>query len=205
MVSIHDIQQALNREPHEARPFVPEPNHAAVAMMFAGSGRKLELCFIRRAERQGDPWSGHVAFPGGRASPGDPTPAAVAERETMEEVGIRLRPEHRIGHLPELPVRRDDLKWSMTLSPFLYHVGPERLPHRANAMEVAEVFWVPVPHLFDEATTTTYDFVRNGEALSFPGVAAGSNIIWGLTLRVLGVFAERLQRPFPALPDYMHP
>lgn len=205
MVSLHDIQQALNREPYEPRPFVPEPSHAAVAMIFAGSGRELELCFIRRAERAGDPWSGHVAFPGGRASPGDLTPAAVAERETMEEVGIRLRPEHRIGPLPELPVRRDDLKWNMTLSPFLYHVGPQRLPHRANSKEVAEVFWVPLPHLFDAATTTTYDFVRNGEALSFPGVAAGSNIIWGLTLRVLGVFAERLQQPFPALPDYQHP
>ncbi|MFN7699333.1 MAG: NUDIX domain-containing protein [Deltaproteobacteria bacterium] len=31
-----------------------------------------EVLFIRRAEKPGDPWSGHMAFPGGKQEPGDP-------------------------------------------------------------------------------------------------------------------------------------
>lgn len=204
MVTVEEIREAILREPFEPRPFVAEPNRASVAMILAGSGRELEFCFIRRADREGDPWSGHVAFPGGRASPGDPDAVAVAERETLEEVGIALRPEQRLGPLPEMPVRRDDLNFSMTLSPFLYHVGNERLPSTPNR-EVAEIFWVPIAHIFDASATTVMEFERGGEMLSFPGVLHGSNIIWGLTLRVLEIFAERLRRPLPSLTDFQHP
>src|SRR5206468_4815145 len=67
-----------------------EPSHseAAVALVLAGRGDDLSLCAIRRAEHPLDPWSGHMALPGGRSSPEDPSRRAVAERETFEEVGL---------------------------------------------------------------------------------------------------------------------
>ena len=59
---------------------------ASVALIYRRTaGGKTELLFIRRAHRAGDPWSGHMAFPGGRLQPEDPTPRAAAERETLEE------------------------------------------------------------------------------------------------------------------------
>ncbi len=198
MITIDEIRAALARHQHEPLPFEPGPRWAAVAMIFSGTADDLELLFIKRAIREGDPWSGQVAFPGGRASSGDPDPGAVAERETMEEIGLRLRPGQRVAALPEMPVRRDDVRIRLTLSPFVYHLGPERAPVRINH-EVDEVFWVPLRHIFDGGNTTRMEFERNGQPMSFPGVLYGQNIIWGLTLRVLGQFAELLERKLPAL------
>ena len=50
----------------------------------------LELLFIKRAEWAGDPWSGQVAFPGGRHEPHDPDLLTTSVRETQEETGIDL-------------------------------------------------------------------------------------------------------------------
>src|SRR5688572_15001632 len=62
-----------------------------------------ELFFIRRAEHPQDPWSGHIAFPGGRRDPGDPNLLATAMRETLEEVGIDLSRAKLLGRLPDVP------------------------------------------------------------------------------------------------------
>ena len=200
VLTIDEIRDALRKTKHEPLPFERGPSWASVAMIFGENGNGLELLFIKRAERQGDPWSGHVACPGGRASPAAPDPAAVAERETLEEIGLRLSHAQRVAPLPELPVRRDDVHVRLTLSPFVYHIGPRHDELRPND-EVDHVFWVPLAHLFDAGNTTRMEFERNGQALSFPGVLHGQNIIWGLTLRVLGVFAERLERKLPSLHD----
>ena len=86
-------------------------------MILADGDEELEACFIRRAERVGDPWSGQVAFPGGRAGPGDLDAAAVAERETWEEVGLSIAPHQRVGPLPTQIISRHGS--GMTLSPFV--------------------------------------------------------------------------------------
>ena len=58
---------------------------------------------IKRAEREGDPWSGHMAFPGGRKDPGDRNGFACAVRETEEEVGLQLGDGDKcIGRLSEV-------------------------------------------------------------------------------------------------------
>src|SRR4051812_5322491 len=63
----------------------------------------VELFFIRRAEHPQDPWSGHVAFPGGRRDPEDVTLLATAIRETREEVGIDLTISDVVARLPDIP------------------------------------------------------------------------------------------------------
>ena len=95
VLTLEDIRSALGcpRPADSAPPFTPEWRNASVAMALAGDGDGLEACFILRTERDGDPWSGQVAFPGGRAEPGDADAAAVAERETWG--GDRAPPRAR--------------------------------------------------------------------------------------------------------------
>ena len=201
MLTIDEIRRALEIVRHDGDAFEPRPSQAAVAMILAESVGGLEVCFIRRAEREGDPWSGQVAFPGGRASAVDADAFAVAERETWEEIGMQLKPEHRVGALPMRPIENNVQRAGLTLWPFVYFVGAEeqatatvRLPH-----EVASVFWVPIGHLFDATAVTELEYPLGVTATTFPGIQFGEHVIWGLTLRVLASFAEVMQRTLPAL------
>lgn len=166
-------------------------------MILAEGATGPDVCFIRRAEREGDPWSGHVAFPGGRAEPGDPSAHAVAERETHEEIGLSLQESHRVGTLPLMAkVRR-----GITLFPFVYFVDHSTRAQATVRMpeEVASVFWVPMRHLFDPDAVTQLDYSLDGNDLTFPGVRFDEHIIWGLTLHVLHSFATLVDHRLPAL------
>ena len=44
---------------------------SAVAMVLQVREGELHILMIKRAEREGDPWSGHVALPGGRQEAAD--------------------------------------------------------------------------------------------------------------------------------------
>ena len=79
----------------------PEHRRAAVAMILRDRPGGPEVLFIERARREGDPWSGHMAFPGGRVDPTDDGVRAAAERETLEEVGIPLRGATTLGRLDD--------------------------------------------------------------------------------------------------------
>lgn len=195
-MTIDDIRAALERQSHEPAEFEPAPHQAAVAMILADGDSGLEVCFIRRAERVGDPWSGQVAFPGGRASQGDSDAHAVAERETWEEIGLPLAPAHRVGPLPVRPVDRPDAK--LTLFPFVYYVtdADKAAACAQQPDEVAEVFWVPLRHLFDAAAATELEYAVAGAPTLFPGIKFRDHVIWGLTLRVIDSFAT-ITRPSP--------
>ena len=170
--------------------------------MILSDGRNdLDVCFILRTERQGDPWSGQVAFPGGRADPGDTDANAVAERETWEEVGLELKAHHRIGPLPVHPIEPREQRTALTLSPFVYYVGPgaQVVATARHPEEVERVFWVPLRHLFDEAAATQLEYPVGGMPTTFPGIRFGEHVIWGLTLRVLESFAHIMRRSLPAV------
>ncbi len=201
MLTIDFIRQVLTERDHQAPVFKAHPSRAAVAMILADGDDELEVCFIRRAARQGDPWSGQVAFPGGRAGPDDRDAHAVAERETWEEIGLTLDTHHRVGPLPIRTIDRPDLREPMILTPFVYYVDQPtketafaRLPE-----EVAQVFWVPITHLFDVAAVTELEYSIANNRRIFPGIQFGEHVIWGLTLRVLDSFAEITERTLPAV------
>ena len=66
----------------------PGPFAAAVAAILRQAPSGLEVLFIKRAERDGDPWSGHMAFPGGRREPHDSDLYSTALRETTVRLDI---------------------------------------------------------------------------------------------------------------------
>src|SRR6476661_4056359 len=115
---------------------------AAVALIFrAGEEGRPELLFIKRAEYPGDPWSGQVAFPGGREEQGDTSLSETAIRETREETGIDLEREGRIiGILDDLYPRSVRLP-PISVRPFVFVL--ERSEALALSSEVALAFWIP--------------------------------------------------------------
>lgn len=196
MITLEEIRSTLEERPHKPAQFRAAPQQASVAMILTQGTSELEVCFIRRATRAGDPWSGHVAFPGGRSSAGDLCAKTTAERETLEEIGLTLDPEHRIG---PLPTRQVATSGSLTLSPFVYHVPSELQQHARvkEPKEVAAVFWVPISHLFDDRSATELAYPSGGYS-TYPGIQFGEHVIWGLTLSVLQSFADIMRRPLPA-------
>ncbi|RKP13650.1 hypothetical protein BJ684DRAFT_15978 [Piptocephalis cylindrospora] len=113
----------------------------------------LELLYIVRATSRADPWSGQVAFPGGKADPEDVSDQATAEREAFEEVGLDLRSSDfsHVGSLDEIPTDRPtsrSRRIHLIISPHVFlHVGVDCPPILANPDEVANTLWVPLSFL----------------------------------------------------------
>jgi 8-oxo-dGTP pyrophosphatase MutT (NUDIX family) len=136
-----------------------------------------ELLFIERAERLGDPWSGQMAFPGGRVDPGDPDARAAAERETREEIGLDLAGAELLGRLDDVNagVR---LVAPLVLSSFVYRV--EGCAPLVPNHEVREALLVPVRTIVDPNAQVRH---RWGVG-RFPGILVGEpgrHVVWGLT------------------------
>lgn len=204
-VSIAEIRRVLSQQPARLPSGGSSPasgiRHAAVAMVFAGDAEAPDLCLIRRADRAGDPWSGHMAFPGGKQEPGDASMRSSAERETLEEVGLKLEESHFLAGLPHTPVRSGGNDTGMRLFPFVYYMGERAVPLAPNG-EVAEAFWIPFSYILDKKNCAEMPLRRNGELLKFPSVTYGAHHIWGMTYRVLAQFAGMLSRHLPDPPQY---
>jgi 8-oxo-dGTP pyrophosphatase MutT (NUDIX family) len=194
------IRHALARHTPTLAERKPGMSEAAVSLVLAGVGEDLRLCAIRRAEHPLDPWSGHMALPGGRADPADPHPRAVAERETWEEVGLILAGEHFLGQMSDVLVRLGGGDRRMILSPFVYFLGEELLPFTPSD-EVAEAYWIPLAHLWDPRNASHLEWERSGNRLLYPAIRFGEHAIWGVTFRVLTLFSDLLDAPLPHLEE----
>ena len=171
--------------------------HAAVAMVLRTASAGLEVLFIERAEHPGDPWSGHMAFPGGRLERDERDPRSAAERETSEEVGLDLSGAEPLGRLDDLHGRRTSGVPALVISGFVYHLA-DVPPLRPNH-EVSAAFWFPLEALHDDARQVAYALPVAGE-LPFPGIRVGDaepHVVWGLTYRFLEGFFAAVGRPLP--------
>ena len=198
--TIDQIREALARHQPQIVERGPDQPEASVALVLAGTGGALSLCVIRRAEHPEDPWSGHMALPGGRACADDPTARACAERETLEEVGLALDDAHWLGHLSDILVRLGGGDRRMVLSPFVYYHG-EDLASFTPSDEVAEAYWVPLSHLWDPRNASHMEWERSGSRLLYPAVQFQGHAIWGITFRVLTLFSDVLDAPLPHLEE----
>lgn len=155
---------------------------AAVAAVMRVIADEPELLFIKRAEHVGDPWSGHMAFPGGRLEPGDVSLEATAVRETFEELALDLSRGLLIGRLDDLAPRGPTLP-PIVIRPFVALVTPE-VTFEPNA-EVAATFWVPLSVLRHEGSQAEHVMTINGARAHFPGFRVEEHIVWGLTERIV--------------------
>lgn len=199
MFPVDDIHEALRRHAPERRTVDWAQRRAAVALILSGDETQPSLCLIRRAERHGDPWSGHIALPGGRVSPEDPSDRAAAERETREEIGVALAAPAYLGALSDIPVTIAGSDIGLSLSSFVYYVGTAA-PPIVQSDEVAETFWTPMAHLWAPGNRDVLELTRHERQLVYPAVRIGPHLLWGLTYRVLaelGRLAGRTLEPEP--------
>ena len=161
-----------------------EVRRAAVLATFriAADG-DLELLLIKRAEWEGDPWSGHVAFPGGRHEPDDASLEETAVRETREELGIDVRRHGRVlGTLDEIHPRTPLLR-PIVVRPYVAVLDTD--VELAPSDEVALAFWVPLQALLHPATSMEATVVVRGVERTVSSYRFGNHTIWGMTERVL--------------------
>src|SRR5262245_9688230 len=103
MSAIHVLRAALERTPPRDGLAGP-PMRASVCAILAGPASAPSSCLIRRARWASDPWSEHIALPGGGRK-GDEAAAATALRELHEEVGLAVPADLELTPLPQLHVR----------------------------------------------------------------------------------------------------
>ncbi len=161
---------------------------AAVALLLRPQ-QELELLLIKRAVHESDPWSGHVALPGGRRDTRDTDLLHTALRETQEEVGVEVQREAQlIGALDEVSPRNPRLP-PLIIAPYVFAVPPETTPV-IDTREVDAAIWVPVSALRDRGAASEILIPLEGASRAFPSLTYGDYVIWGLTHRILTRFLE---------------
>ena len=161
---------------------------AAVALVLRAKD-PLELLLIKRATSERDPWSGHMALPGGRRDESDPDLLVTAKRETLEETGVDLQRDGRpLGRIEDVAPSSPRLP-KLTISPFVFGV-PAHIEARVASREVERVCWVSVSELRAPATRSEVEIPLPGGPQSFPSFHVIGEHVWGLTYRILERFLE---------------
>ncbi|HKJ05201.1 MAG TPA: CoA pyrophosphatase [Geopsychrobacteraceae bacterium] len=184
MLTVEKIRNILtDHKPQLSTP--ADGKHASVALILRDGKQGLEVLFIRRAEHDDDPWSGDIAFPGGRVELSDKNPREAAERETLEEINLDLAAAKYLGQIGDihgayLPVR---------ISCFVYWL--EETPELILNYEVVDAFWVSLPTLLDPGRNRQQLFSYRGEQRNHPIIdlnGFSERFLWGISYRLLQRF-----------------
>jgi 8-oxo-dGTP pyrophosphatase MutT (NUDIX family) len=184
-----DVRNALAAR-HPGTVADPPSSRAAVALVLRDGSHGIEVLFIRRSEHPQDPWSGQMAFPGGRAEAGDADLRATAVRETREEIGVDLATAaESLGSLDEVSAMARLRPMNLTITPFVFRLRDPFEPVLSD--EVRSVHWLPLGELLGTARRSTMDYAHQGESMQFPCLRIDEVVIWGLTYRMFMGFQER--------------
>ena len=186
VIGLPDVRSVL--EARAARELAEHDKWAAVAMLLRDGTAGPEVFFIRRAEHPSDPWSGHMAFPGGRRQADDDSLLDTAVRETHEEVGLDLLAEaDQIGQLDDLQAIARGKPQETVIRPFVFEVHRES-PIRPDEKEVAEALWTPLLPLYRGEADTVRPYQWHGTQIDFPAYDVDGRVVWGLTYQMLRSF-----------------
>lgn len=186
------VSQLLERLTQRVRPGAslrPQADRrrcAAVAVVLHDEPAGPRVLLMKRTERAGDPWSGHISLPGGRYDQRDEDLLATAIRETHEELGIELAGARLLGNLPTLSPLSAGPN-GMEVTPFVFATQEPVEPH--VSAEAAAAFWLPIETAMSGALDDLYTYP--GTDRQFPSWRFEGHVIWGLTFRILGELLAR--------------
>jgi 8-oxo-dGTP pyrophosphatase MutT (NUDIX family) len=172
------IAELRLRPPIEST-LVDRPRAAVALLLVADPDR---LLVIRRAEREGDPWSGHLALPGGRHHGGDADLLATAIRETAEETGVQLARAWGCAQLDDLVPRTPTLP-PIVVRPFVFLL-PQPVVAGVSS-EVAHAAWVELAVLAGEGVYRAQTLDVRGVSRTVDGYHLPEGFLWGMTERIL--------------------
>lgn len=165
---------------------------AVVMLLRKAPADGVEVLMIERAQRAGDPWSGHMGFPGGRVDPEDAHSFAAALRECVEEIGLDMAHHGRyLGRLSDLATHLRSGDSAMLVTPFVFAVAdhpPLLLNH-----EVADFVWVPLSFLADVRFRQRMPWQYDGIEVALPCYFYSQRRIWGLSLGMLDELLQVLE------------
>jgi 8-oxo-dGTP pyrophosphatase MutT (NUDIX family) len=184
MLRVRDVERALGKSSPRRVEGEDGVRRAAVSAVLRDGADEAELLFIHRAEHPDDPWSGHMAFPGGRIDPDDETSLAGALREASEELDLDLDGDGRLlGRLSDVRAVARGRRLPLVIEPFVFELkgSPELTPKH----EVAAIVWVPMSFLAERSNRSTMQWKMDEMSISLPCYRFEGYVIWGLTLQML--------------------
>jgi 8-oxo-dGTP pyrophosphatase MutT (NUDIX family) len=163
------------------------PRRAAVAVVLGGEPIAPLVLLVRRTERPSDPWSGHMALPGGHAEPSDASLFETARREAHEEVGVDLSAAELLGQLDDVsPLTSSNI----SVRPFVFWLGAQ-VPLLLSP-EVSEALWVPVAALAGGELRADHEVQLPDRRMIVPAFVVEQRVVWGMTFRVLEMLLARI-------------
>ena len=166
---------------------------AAVAIILRLDASGPSVLLMKRTERDGDPWSGHVSFPGGRHELDDVDLFATAVRETREELGLCLDTQAEfVGRLPSVPAMARGRALPMTISADVFVATTQLAPIASE--EAASTFWLPIERTDEFDGVYLYPVVDApaGTTIELPCWRYQGYLVWGLTYKMLQNFVLRI-------------
>ncbi len=184
MYRLNAIRDRLAEHRPQFHPPSANTRQAAVAIVLRAEDIDTRILFIKRAEKLDDPWSGHMAFPGGHLQTEDADLRAAAERETFEEIGLDLSVAEYLGPLDHQRAMPRGRTLDMLIAPHVFALHDE--PEFTLNYEVQEVVWTSLPGLAGNLLHDTETRPMAGEPTVFNGYRLErGHFVWGLTYRML--------------------
>lgn len=186
--TLRQIENRLSDYRHTPGWELLRPRRAAVALVVREGARGCEVLLMRRSRRQGDPWSGDVALPGGRHEPVDPDLVHTARRETLEEIGLDLGRARPAGKLEDQLATPSLTRAPLVVTPVVFTLPEPEHPPFVLSAEAARAFWTPLAPLVQNTHAGTHEWKMAGLKLRMPCWHYDGEVIWGLTYRILETF-----------------
>ena len=166
--------------------FPANPVAAAVLVPLVDRPEGLTVLLTQRASQMAN-HAAQISFPGGRLDDSDADVASAALREATEEIGLDSAHVNVFGYLPDHLVIS-----GFRVTPVLSLVTPP-FSLTLNPAEVAEVFEVPLSHVFDKTNHKARLRRVGDEDMLLFDIPWQGHSIWGATAGMLLTFIRMVQ------------